>query len=264
MSINDFTNDGDKNVNAGIDPYNGEVEFADDGSRSDIKRENRIFLVIATITGAITVIALSCIALYGLVVLPNQRELRAEKDIEARVHNTIVAYEITLTHSAAEFIPTATSTTRPTNTPTEITVEPTPESPTPTSTQELDLSTSTPITVPTATPGLPTSYELQDGETPFCIARRFDVNYKELLRLSSLTAEDEFKPGTELIIPQSGRKFLEERSLKTHPTSYTITSSDTIFSIACDFGDVDPYAIIVANNLSEPYEVMVGESLYIP
>lgn len=264
MSINDFTDDGDSEMNAGFDPYKTEEVYTNEKPGSDSKRENRIFLIIATITGAITVIALACIALYGLVVLPNQRELRAEKDIEARVHNTIVAYEITLTHAAAGLSPTATNTTSPTKTPTVVNVEPTLESPTPTATEELDLSTATPITVLTATPGLPTTYELQVGETPYCIAMRFDVNYKELLRLSDLNTEEDFESGMELIIPQSGRKFLDERNLKEHPTTYRISYRDTIFSIACEFGDVDPNDIIVANGLSEPYEITVGDSLFIP
>lgn len=40
--------------------------------------------------------------------------------------------------------------------------------------------------------------------------------------------------------------------------------TNTIFSIACEYGDVDPYAIILANSLSEPYKVTLGESQHIP
>jgi len=258
MSSNDFTDNGDS------DAYMTGVEDLGKEPNSLTKRENRIFIIIVTISGAITVLALACIVTYGLVMLPNPRDQRTEKDIEVRVHNTSVAYEITLTHSAAEFIPTETGTASPSKTPTATIVEPTLKNPTPTATKTVDLSTSTPIKVPTSTPGLPDTYKLHSGESPYCIALRFNVNYKELLRLSGLNTGNDFSPGTVLDIPQSGRNFLDERTLMDHPTSYTIATGDSIFSIACLFGDVDPINIAIANGLTEPYELTTGESLYIP
>jgi LysM repeat protein len=118
--------------------------------------------------------------------------------------------------------------------------------------------------VPTATPGKPDSYTLQKGEFPYCIARRFNVNPNELLRANNLTKDVTIQPGTTLKLPKSDRNYPGSRKLRDHPTTYTVKSGDTVFSIACIFGDADPNAIAYANNLVEPYELSVGQELYIP
>ena len=122
----------------------------------------------------------------------------------------------------------------------------------------------TAVPVAVATPGIPTSYTLQKGEHPYCIARRFNVNPDEMLRISGLGRGDNYSPGTVLKIPQTGNTFPAARSLRSHPTTYTVSSGDTIFSIACQFGDVDPYAIATANGLASPYKIENGQSLHIP
>jgi LysM repeat protein len=124
--------------------------------------------------------------------------------------------------------------------------------------------TQPPIAVPTATPGIPTSYTLQKGEHPYCIARRFNVNPATMLQLSGLSGGDTYYPGLVLRIPQGGGGFPAARSLKAHPTNYTVSAGDTIYSIACEFGDADPNAIIIANNLQSPYDLSSGQNLYIP
>ncbi len=126
------------------------------------------------------------------------------------------------------------------------------------------LPTQPPILAPTATPGLPATYTLQKGEFPFCIARRFDVNPSEMLQLSGLPVAQTYPPGTVLKIPQKGSPFPGNRTLKAHPTTYTVQSGDTIFSIACLFGDVDPMSIAFVNNLSKPYTLTAGETINIP
>ncbi len=121
----------------------------------------------------------------------------------------------------------------------------------------------TAVPVPAATPGRPNSYTLQKGEHPYCIARRFDVNPVQLLSLSGLGAGGSYPPGTVLRIPQSG-SFPANRSLKSHPTTYSVQANDSIYSIACDYGDVDPNAIAIANSLSAPYTLTLGQTLQIP
>jgi LysM repeat protein len=121
------------------------------------------------------------------------------------------------------------------------------------------------IIVATATPGVPTSYTLMPGEFPYCIARRFDVNQAELLSLNDLTSSSQLQPGWSLSIPQTGNPFVGERSLHTHPTTYTVSSSqETIYKVACYFGDVDPSQIIAANGLVEPYTLTINQTLNIP
>jgi LysM repeat protein len=120
------------------------------------------------------------------------------------------------------------------------------------------------VVVPTRTPGKPSSYTLKGGEFPYCIARRFDVNPAEMLNLSGLAQSGVYPPGTVLKIPQSGGGFPGARSLRETPDTYTVGSGDTIYSIACLYGKVDPMEIAYANNLSSPYTLKVGQELSIP
>ncbi len=124
--------------------------------------------------------------------------------------------------------------------------------------------TPTPITYIQPTPGgLPQNYTLQEGEYPFCIARRFDVNQGELLTLNNLTMESYFYAGQELKIPQTGNPFEGTRMLIDHPTLYTVKAGETLGSIACHFGDISPDLIAAQNNLSSN-EVSAGTQLVIP
>jgi len=120
------------------------------------------------------------------------------------------------------------------------------------------------IVAPPATPGLPSSYTLQKSEFPYCIARRFDVDPGELLRMNGLTSYSVYYGGMVLRIPQSGRGFPGNRSLRPHPATYTVRPGDTLFSIACIYGDVDPNMIAFVNNLAVNSKLSVGQSLNIP
>jgi LysM repeat protein len=171
--------------------------------------------------------------------------------LERFATQTAMALQSGTTPGAPGQTPSAPDQT-PVSTPQETAVPPTP------------LPTSPAIVVPTATPGLPDTWTLQKGEHPYCIARRFNVNPIEMLDLSNLSRSGNYPPGTVLRIPKSGNPFPAERSLKNHPTTYTVKSGDTIYSIACEFGDVDPYAIAAANGLSAPYKLTPGQELHIP
>ncbi len=115
------------------------------------------------------------------------------------------------------------------------------------------------------TPGIPSSYTLEKGEFPYCIARRFNLNPAELLSVNGLTINSRPGIGTKLKLPTTGNHWnADGRSLKKHPATYTVVSGDTIFSIACAYGDVDPNGIIAVNNLKSPYSLTSGQSLSIP
>ncbi len=121
----------------------------------------------------------------------------------------------------------------------------------------------------TNTPGVttkPATYTLKKGEFPYCIARRYNIDPGELLALNGLTiAQGQiYQPGVTLKIPQRGGTFPPPRALRTHPTTYTVLSTDTIYSIACYFGDVDPMKIATKNNLTSPYTLQTGKKLNIP
>lgn len=125
------------------------------------------------------------------------------------------------------------------------------------------LPTTAAIVVPTATPGLPTTYIVQDGEFPYCLARRFNINPNDLVSINNISGF--VAPGTVLTIPTNSTWPAEfERALIAHPTTYNVLAGDTIYKIACQFGDVDPNDIIFANNLVEPYTLTAGQVINIP
>lgn len=134
------------------------------------------------------------------------------------------------------------------------------------------------VVVPTITPGGPTattippgsrpaSYTLQKGEFPYCIARRYNLNPNELLSLNGLTNGQLFMPGLTLKIPQTSNPFPGDRALVPHPnpTTYTVgSSSETVYSIACKYGDVDPAALAQNNGISVTSALTTGQQLKIP
>jgi LysM repeat protein len=125
-------------------------------------------------------------------------------------------------------------------------------------------ATKKPAVVRSATPGRPNSYTLKKGEYPYCIARRFNVNPGELLSINGLGANSMTFPGMKLSIPKTGHTFPDGRELHNHPADYTVKSGDTIYTIACYYGDVDPLAIADANGLDSPYSLTTGDVLQIP
>ncbi len=137
---------------------------------------------------------------------------------------------------------------------------------TPDTTEETATPQASPTVVVVASPtsGSPSTYTLRAGEHPYCIARRFNVNPDELLSASNLSRTSVTYPGTTLTIPRTGNAFPGQRALLSHPTTYTVLSGETIYSIACKYGDVDPIAIAQANNLTEPYTLTAGQSIQIP
>ncbi len=116
---------------------------------------------------------------------------------------------------------------------------------------------------PSPTPGKPSSYTLHEGEFPYCLARRFNVNPDDLLAVNGLSNNSLVVPGQTLSIP-SGSTFPGPRALLSHPTNYTVKGGDTIYFIACAFGDVDPIAIAAANGIASPYTLTPGAVIKIP
>ncbi len=121
-----------------------------------------------------------------------------------------------------------------------------------------------PTTTPVPAGVRPASYILQEDEFPYCIARRFNVDPEALISASGITNPDIYYAGLKLIIPQSGA-FPGSRSLAAHPTTYSVLSGDeTLFGIACKYGDVDPAAIASANGISTSAILTAGQQIKIP
>ncbi|MCB2179664.1 LysM peptidoglycan-binding domain-containing protein [bacterium] len=133
----------------------------------------------------------------------------------------------------------------------------------------------TPV-VPTATPSpsptptvvavdlvVPATYTLKEGEFPWCLARRFDVDATTLLNVNGLSGAT-YYAGLELTIPTSGAAFQGERALVSHPATYTVSSGDTFYSIACHYGDVWPEEIAAQNGMTLDDTLTSGTVLNIP
>ena len=111
----------------------------------------------------------------------------------------------------------------------------------------------------------PSSYTLQQGEFPYCLARRFNINPDQLLSANGITDSTVLYPGKVLTIPQSAGPFPGDRAWHDHPTTYTVPSSDTtIYGVACWFGDVLPQDIASANGLTLSSTLTAGQQLSIP
>lgn len=125
---------------------------------------------------------------------------------------------------------------------------------------------SKPAALPMPTPGRPESYTLQKGEWPICIARRFDVELGAFFSANGLSMASKPGVGTVLKIPQSGSWSTANgpRALRAHTGSHTVQAGETVYSIACSYGDVNPDAIIALNGLQSPYELTSGQVLSLP
>jgi len=119
--------------------------------------------------------------------------------------------------------------------------------------------------ISTSAVSAPSSYTLQAGEFPYCIARRFNINPDQLLSASGISDPSILYPGKILTIPQSAGPFPGDRAWHDHPDTYTVSSPDeTIYGVACYYGDVLPQDIANANGLSLSSSLTVGRQLTIP
>jgi LysM repeat protein len=125
-----------------------------------------------------------------------------------------------------------------------------------------------PAPAPLPTPVLerPETYTIQQGEFPYCIARRYDLDPGSFLSLNGLNNNSRPVAGTTLRIPATGNwpTNLGSRSLQSHPTTYNVQANDSVYSIACRFGSVSPEAILAANGMSSPSDLRSGTQITIP
>jgi hypothetical protein len=143
----------------------------------------------------------------------------------------------------------------------------------PTPTEEgAEEATSTPE--PTATPdedeekaieyAVPDTYTLHHGEFVFCLGRRFNILPDDIEIYNNLKEGAILYPGETISIPPDPRPFVGNRALQYHPVDYVVEYGDTLYSIACLFGDVDPRAIAATNDLDVDAELTAGTILQIP
>ncbi len=120
------------------------------------------------------------------------------------------------------------------------------------------------IIVPSATPGRPSTYTIQSGDTFYCLARRFNLDVAEFLGLNGLGNSSQAVIGQVVRIPQDGSWTNGSRALNSHPDTYVVQVNESLNKIACSYGDVDPSAILYANNLNSAGDIQAGMTLNIP
>ncbi len=102
------------------------------------------------------------------------------------------------------------------------------------------------------------------GEFIFCLARRFNIHPDDLKDYNGYESGTPQSPGDTIRIPSGSRAWVGDRALQYHPANYTVVYGDTLYSIACLYGDVDPRAIAAANDLDVDQVLTPGTVLQIP
>lgn len=140
-------------------------------------------------------------------------------------------------------------------------------------------ATSEAVVDPTATPAptedggdddiileypVPDSYTLHSGEFIFCLARRFNILPEDIMDYNGYEYGTLLYPGDTLLLPPNGRPYIGDRALQYHPATHTVIYGDTLYSIACLYGDVDPRSIAAANDLDLNQVLTPGTVLQIP
>lgn len=129
-------------------------------------------------------------------------------------------------------------------------------------------ATSTPIGIgtpyPTPTAGRPSTYTIHQGEFCYCLARRYNIDPATLINANPVCKSSALTVGTVITLPLSASSYPGTRALISHPTTYTARYGDTIYSIGCYYGDVDPNTLAAANGLTSPFTLTPGQTLNIP
>jgi LysM repeat protein len=127
--------------------------------------------------------------------------------------------------------------------------------------------TTVPNALPTPVIERPQTYTLKDGEWPICIARRYDLDLDSFFKLNGINMNSKPAAGVTLKIPATGTwsaASYGQRSLKQHPVQHAVVAGQSVYSIACAYGDVAPEAILAANGLASPADVKAGTTINIP
>lgn len=110
------------------------------------------------------------------------------------------------------------------------------------------------------------TYQLHPGETPICIARRYNLDSEVLLAANNITNNDSVQAGTVLSLPVNTEWNIRygSRITKRHPALHIVEAGDTVYGIACQYGDVTPENIAAANGISVETVLTAGQQLQIP
>lgn len=101
-------------------------------------------------------------------------------------------------------------------------------------------------------------YVVQPGDTLYSIARRFGTSVDAIRLANGIVNPWYISVGQKLTIPQA-----TVPASSASGTSYVVEPGDTLYSIAARF-QKNAWDIIVANNLTDPHWISVGQVLVIP
>jgi LysM repeat protein len=101
-------------------------------------------------------------------------------------------------------------------------------------------------------------YTVQQGDTLYSIARRYGTTVDAIRYANGIVSDWYIRVGQTLHIPAGGGD-----AVSTGSSSYVVQAGDTLYGIAARFGK-SAWDLIVANNLSDPYWLWVGQVLVIP
>ncbi len=104
-----------------------------------------------------------------------------------------------------------------------------------------------------------TRYTVRSGDTLAAIAYRYGITVNDIVQANNLYNPNYIYPGQTLIIP-AGQMRPPNQPAATY---YTVQSGDTLTSIALRYGTT-VYALMHANNLSNPSFIYPGQQLVIP
>jgi LysM repeat protein len=100
-------------------------------------------------------------------------------------------------------------------------------------------------------------YIVRSGDTLSGISYRFGVSVNSLVRANGITNRNRIYAGQRLVIPSGTIPGPQ------HGGYYTVRTGDTLSGIAWRFR-VNTWAIVSANNLTNPNVIYAGQRLYIP
>lgn len=115
-----------------------------------------------------------------------------------------------------------------------------------------------------------TTYTLQAGEDLVCLARRFNISLSQLVSQNNLSSANDAGPGDVITFPRNPSPWSTldgygNRMANRHPVrEYTVQSGESLFSIACYFGDIRPEDIASRNGLTYGEPLTPGITIYIP
>ena len=114
-----------------------------------------------------------------------------------------------------------------------------------------------------------TTYTLQEGEDIVCLGRRFGISVSQLLQVNNLEDVSDAGTGSVITLPKSAQQWKMTDGygnviLQRHPAYYVVQDGDTMFSIACAYGNVRPEAIAEGNDMKLGEPLTPGTQIYIP